>query len=632
MRCIVHVRLAGVLGLGIALSIAVLLIQLPATAQTLPIVTVTGVTSNNSSARIFYNQVPGAKDYRVYDVANPNDVKYAGLVHYEPQSGKTPLDQVATDIEWNGLPDTAGHTLVVEAVDALGPVPEANLYNTPSPNGAHVPLVAGGMLGSNKGPTSDGKTSTNGQGPYTDQPNVIARSQPFVVHADQSITPLGKIAGATQPFLDTFDQSEAATLQHTVHNPCGTDAVGDVGVDDYVLNGGTSKESTVEMRLHDGDNSMPFISSSHFMDMLFSGGTSSCGGGTDITYGSLAFSPKQTATILSGSILHLTMEVDNHSDFNRWMAFNVSPATDPIQSWEPDLHVANNHAQALYVDLLGERLDVRVFNGSTTPVFSQSPAVLGQLYIPNDYMQSGRGFDDRSRLDLFVSQTHLAVFVDNTLVSQTDIPASAMAWFDGAVKTYFTHYMYHSDNNVDFLRNGEISGFTFCYPMNAYEFNDPIHGLSGSQNRCGIAYPPGYGFPHSDERHWDNMGFEVVPASATSATDFSSFGAAVKLGDPQAPHFTNGPPPPTATLPASTATPQPTATPAPNTPAPTNTVMSNTPIPTNTVVPPTATSTSTVAPSATPTSTATAIACSVLAMVNGQQQSFTRPASFCTDQ
>ena len=51
-----------------------------AQAQALPGVVVTGVAPNNSSAKIDFEPIVGAKDYRVYDTANPSDVKYAGLV------------------------------------------------------------------------------------------------------------------------------------------------------------------------------------------------------------------------------------------------------------------------------------------------------------------------------------------------------------------------------------------------------------------------------------------------------------------------------------------------------------------------------------------------------------------------
>jgi hypothetical protein len=54
-------------------------------AQTLPPVTVTRVYADTNSAKIKFLPVPGALDYRVYDVSNPADVKYGGQLHgYAP--------------------------------------------------------------------------------------------------------------------------------------------------------------------------------------------------------------------------------------------------------------------------------------------------------------------------------------------------------------------------------------------------------------------------------------------------------------------------------------------------------------------------------------------------------------------
>src|SRR5262245_2436476 len=180
--------------------------------------TVTGVATNHSAVKIYYNAVPGARDYRVYDVTAPNNVKYAGLMrigaspgcpgtscqhHFVLQAdGVTPvfpyqtaagasggpqaLDVPATSIDWNNVGDFNPHTLIVEAVDRLGPVPRANLYDGEQT----TPLAPGGMLGSNKGATADGKNSTNGQGPYTNTPQVIAQSRPFVVRGNPNVTAL----------------------------------------------------------------------------------------------------------------------------------------------------------------------------------------------------------------------------------------------------------------------------------------------------------------------------------------------------------------------------------------------------------------------------------------------------------
>src|SRR5215203_4521591 len=49
-------------------------------------VVITGYAASHSSVKIYYRPVPGAKDYRIYDVNNPNNVKYAGLVHLTPST------------------------------------------------------------------------------------------------------------------------------------------------------------------------------------------------------------------------------------------------------------------------------------------------------------------------------------------------------------------------------------------------------------------------------------------------------------------------------------------------------------------------------------------------------------------
>jgi len=65
--------------------------------------------------------------------------------------------------------------------------------------------------------------------------------------------------------------------------------------------------------------------------------------------------------------------------------------------------------------------------------------------------------------------------------------------------------------------------------MNAYWFNNPVSGTPASGTNCNQAYPPGYGFRYSDERHWDNMGFETLASSEISPNDYSGFASAVRL-------------------------------------------------------------------------------------------------------
>jgi hypothetical protein len=206
------------------------------------------------------------------------------------------------------------------------------------------------------------------------------------------------------------------------------------------------------------------------------------------------------------------------------------------------------------------------------------------MYMPNDLMENGRGLDDRSRLDLFVSQTHLRVYQDNKLFYETDIPAGSMPWFNRPLKAYYTHYAYHTDVDIIDLSSFQLSGGSFCFPLNSYWFNNPVTGTAAGQTGCNTAYPAGYGFPHSDERHWDNMGFEVLP-------DFSSAQAASQLQAVQLPQFVGGPNP----------TPPPGVTPA-------ATLL----VPTATAIP--------------------ASRCLAVLSLNGTPTTFTRPLTDCTNQ
>jgi len=121
-----------------------------------------------------------------------------------------------------------------------------------------------------------------------------------------------------------------------------------------------------------------------------------------------------------------------------------------------------------------------------------------------------------------VYQFNLISSLDGQLVRQSDISAGTFPWAYQPVKIYYSHYVYHTDLDITDLLNGK------CGPMNSFWFNDPVRGTAASQSPCNTAYPAGYGFPRSDERHWDNMGFEVLPASAAPANDFAPLASLVR--------------------------------------------------------------------------------------------------------
>jgi len=563
-------------------------------------VTITGVALNHSSAKITYAPVPGARDYRMYDVADPRNVKYAGLVHltastncpgqycqhhfvttdgvtpvypYRVASGATGGPQVidgpALQIDWNNLGNGAQHGVIVEAVDALGPVPQGSLYTGDYNTPVLKPLPAGAMPGANKGPTNDGNISTNGQGPYTNAPRVIARSEVLVLQADRGYMAIPSKSTATQTFFDTFENSENASIVQTARNDRSLDAFMNLGWMKYTMNAGTARAWDIEYRQADNNNSMAFISGDHFMDMLFDGATDSAGGPGHESFSSMSMSPRQTIDMTGGKILHLTMEVDGHQSQRRWVAFNLSPASDTLQQWHPEGGLPiNNTNQGIFLEIKdgGCLLDIYTGSGANnTPIGTAGGAhgsrlwghsgssgggayqcTESQMYVPKNFTRNGLGMDDKSRYDFFISETRAALFQDGYLIVQSPIPPGTFPWSSVPLRAYYTHYVYHTTNDVMDLKTWQNNGQNNCFPMNAYWFNDPQSGTPAGETVCNIAYPAGYGFRYSDERHWDNMGFETLAPSDAPASDFSSLASLVQPPVIRLPQFGGSATPPAA--------------------------------------------------------------------------------------
>lgn len=515
-----------------------------------PPVVVTGVAVNNSSAKIDFLPVAGARDYRIFDVSNPTVVKYAGMIHLDAgpayhfvmqPDGVTPvypytstLDSFAawrpqtlnvpgTEIEWNMLGDDQPHTLLVQAVDALGPAPPHNLYDV-NTNPTDAPA---GLLGSNEGPTPDGNVSINGQGPSTDAPHVIAQSAPFVVQANPAVVPIPSRPDATQTFFDSFDDSENASLQRVGPvNPS-------TGVMTYTLNAGTPRAWNIVYHGADTDHSVPMVEDGHFMDVLFDGQTPSSlpwylHSLEHVQYTNMSMTPQASADLSNGALLHLTQEVDGHLDQTfRWLAWQLAPANDPITNFKADDQITNGGTdnsgspinqsdKALWVQVFAHFCDAMLFEG---PASSTNPAPHTNAFVPvtlgkvpacvrmSHWGGNGRGLDNRERWDLFLTTRHIALFEDGQLLMQSDIPDGGLPFTQA--KLYFTHYLYPTG-----LEHLLLPGME---PWETYWLNE---------------------FPYSDERHWDNMGFEVLPASAVPANDdFSSLAALIHLPAPSAPQY-----------------------------------------------------------------------------------------------
>jgi hypothetical protein len=496
---------------------AVILLALScASAYALPTVQVTQVVLNNDDARVYFLPFPGAADYRAYTLDNPKEVKYAGIIHlFAPDgqhwtmrdsqptfpyrtspngdgtAGPSRLDVPALNIEVNGLDPGVAVKLVVEAVDHIGPSPYSNLATegnmavsaTSKASNAGMSMTMDSspmeLLGSNAGPTDDGLYSINGQsGPHV-IPRPIGRSIPVTV------TPTGRNAlpstpQAEQVVYDTFGKGSIEEIPGT-----RSDEAGNVS---YLMH--TDQAWRIDFLNDDIYHSRPFIMNRHYMDVLFDGSTPSTGLPLHIAHGAMTMAPVKTADFSDGRVLHVTMEVDAHLDGRRWVAFNLSPWNDPIENLYFINRQINKSNTALFVQFFNDDITTDLFEGSRHDALA---GALGQgertAARPIDNGYNGRGLDNRSRFDLFLTRTKYAVFEDGKLIIDQDfhapLPASLLH-----VRVYYTHYLYHTGNEIQ-----EVNRYA------PYE-----HFWTTL-------------FPYSDERHWDNMGFEVLPASFASDTD-----------------------------------------------------------------------------------------------------------------
>ena len=88
-----------------------------------------------------------------------------------------------------------------------------------------------------------------------------------------------------------------------------------------------------------------------------------------------------------------------------------------------------------------------------------------------------QGLDRRVKFDLYISKNRVVAVEDNYLVIDSPLPVDFP--FE-EINVNYTHLIYHTWNEI-----GEVRTWT---PDNSYWINFR---------------------PFADERHWDNMGFEV---------------------------------------------------------------------------------------------------------------------------
>ena len=429
----------------------------PAPAAALS-VQVTSVVPGDDSVLVSFAAVPGAADYRVYDTAHPATVKYSGG---------------SLSIQMNGL-DPAGATLVVEAVDKLGPFQTMD-----------------GMAGPGAMQMDGMHEAINGQGDPSNVPVVLASSVPFAV------SPEPETLAGSQTFFDTFrGEQPLAALPLPALQP-GT-FYGDPN--QY----GAYANDKWTVRNYGGDlkNTKIFFMGSHFMDTLYDGGTPGTNQPLHNNNASLVMMPNAVADISGGKVLHVTFEVDAHMDGRRWCDVFVGAAGDTLVD------------PGKFSDFSGRRptLSGKLFrweihnDAHSMEVFPgvQPDAQSDAVYLT--HQESGVGpdsfgicarsgawcavpfngtagdLDKRHRFDLYLSQTRAVVMEQGLVVKDASFPAGVTLPFSRC-QVYFVHQLYHTANDRPELLDYD--------PADSYWIN----------NR-----------PHADERHWDNMGFSVLDA------------------------------------------------------------------------------------------------------------------------
>ena len=439
--------------------------QAPANSQRIQI---SGVQRNDDSVTVYFSPLAGAADYRIYKLSNPNLVKYAGV----PNPNLTePLS-----IEVNNVDIANGNDVVLVAVDKTGPF--QTMDGTESP----------GMM------WADGDhISTNGQGDPSNVPNVIGQSA--AVHL--SVNP--RNLTGQQAFFDTFQNSQPLTeIPFDQIDPAIAAYQGNSdgfrGVSQYQNN----KWKITDYEGDDPDSKL-FFTNNHFMDTTYDGPSPSHGYSHN-NNASVVLSPKATADISGGKVLHVTEEIDAHLNSRRFADVILSQAGQSLLRADPTKLILNPgssltpaaneiawtfnstdfditqyegkdaNGNLIVKQLLDTQNGVGADSRTRAPYYASGPA------LSNGSMQD---IDKRHIFDLFVSQTRIQIYEAGRLYKDVALDQPLPY---STIQANLTHEVYHTTND-----RAEMIQYSAGTESYYYNFR-----------------------PFSDERHWDNIGFEVL--------------------------------------------------------------------------------------------------------------------------
>lgn len=520
---------------------------------------ITRTVSRDDSVFVFFNKIAGAKDYICF--------KYVAGVAPEisMKNGKaageyrgTPNGYVATApestelcIQMNDIDPINPTMLCVAALDKLARFQTQDGMMTMDSmsmagmvvGGPAAPNALNNFIAQMNGPLAVDGFVKNGQGDPSNVPNIIALSAPFSVSCTPfALTGTNGHGGAA--FLDRFRAGvNEPILQVPIDASIAQYATDNAAIltnNPKVQAFQTPNWNFVNYTLDNAMTKLFFMP--HFMSVVYDGGgpgapfnrgqVNADNYGLHIANGSMTMQPRAAdgtnwfGDISGGKVLHVTMEVDAHVNTRRFLLITLKGKDQqlfnaaPTKMHDDDLRQQNRATtDANYFAWVigGGANELILFknNGSTTgrPYDHLTPvapldsndglALTRNLVYGAEPRTNGtaRELDKMHRFHLYISVNHMRV-VEETPEGLFSIVYDrpfengvTLPWTQ--IEPVFIHEVYHT--GIDAL-DGEMYGSPALAggPENMHWIN----------NR-----------PYADERHWDNMGAEVLNAFPVEPLD-----------------------------------------------------------------------------------------------------------------
>lgn len=510
---------------------------------------ITRTVSRDDSVFVLFNRLAGAVDYVCFKytagVASEiliKDGKAAGEYRGTPNGYvATAPEPTELCIQMNDLDPVNPTMLRVAALDKLMRFQTQDGMMTMDsmstigvvPGGPTSPNMNNDFITQMNGPVAIDGFVKNGQGDPSNVPNIIALSAPFSVScAPFSLT--GTDGHGGPAFLDRFRTGVNEPLVQVPIDPSialyATDNSSVLINNRKVQKFQTPNWNFTNYTLDNGMTKLFFMP--HFMSVVYDGGGSGApfnrgratadNYGLHIANGSMTMQPRAAdgsnwfGDITGGKVLHVTMEVDAHVNTRRFPLITLKGRNQqlfnaaPTKMHDEDLRQENRATSDanFFAWIIGGNNDFAIFqnNGSTTgrPYDHLHPATpidygdaqaigRGALYGAQPRANgTARELDKMHRFHLYVSHTRMRIVEETpegpfSVVYDRPYGNGITLPFD-QIEPVFVHEVYHT--GIDALDGEMYGGGAFAGgPENMHWIN----------NR-----------PYADERHWDNMGAEVL--------------------------------------------------------------------------------------------------------------------------